>query len=115
MIGVEIHLVVSDPFDLAGREYSGVIVDEDAPAPRRVLVAMTAPGDFRGVKYSYVVLAARRGNSLSLSGRLAEEVTAIGLHAPPHSSESGWGADKWRGGGLAFQASLTGQLHSRDE
>lgn len=106
MPGGRVRLVVGDPFSLAGQGHAGRIVEVEQSIPGRVLVALVPPMVFGGVEYRHVVLAARGADCLSVTGS-TREVGGIGLRNPPSSSDGAWGSESWRGGGLAFLASLT--------
>lgn len=93
-------LTVSEPFDSTLSSVSGVVVAEASDG--RMLFRLTVSIQTIAGDVAYFVLSPR---SSAFSENESVEVSAIGLTDDP-TTEPGWGADHWRGAGLAAIATL---------
>ena len=102
--GQECNLLVADPWAIAG-ETIACSLEAVAADGRSLLVRFRRSVQVVGVGYIFAVLRARDGGPLCPLNS-TREVSGIGLLRPPPPDASDWGSDEWRGGGLAFIATL---------
>jgi len=93
-------LTVSEPFDALPSVLAGVVVEEDDDG--RLLFRLTTPVPTLAGIVEHMVISPRSSTGPE-SGSI--EVSVIGLTEGP-TDEPGWGAARWRGGGLAMIATL---------
>ena len=104
-----VRVVVSEPWELGERVFTGRIVRSQAEPDERLLVALNQPFVHAGVTYSSLLLSPRHeGHPLSLvEAGEAVPCNARALASASAVDRDGMEARDWRGGGLVLIGTLS--------
>jgi len=104
-----VRLMISEPWEMGDRTFTGTIVKSQLEPVERLLLEIDAPFEHAGVSYSLLLVSPRHeGHPLSrIAAGDAVPCNALGVTGPASASHDLMDAPSWRGGGLVLIGTLS--------